>query len=119
MQVSPKTVNYGSKNLGFGDGRLFQKTYVSVSVSDTVTTLLARTQLIYCRQRKFSFSSSSTKKHWSSFVPKIDFSPNIDEKVAVTSFKTLLQQNPSFLNYWCQLTKLDLYNVHEMVVCNS
>jgi len=33
--------------------------------------------------------------------------------------KTLLQQNPSFLNYWCQLTKLDLYNVHEMVVCNS
>ena len=26
MQMSPKTVNYGGKNLGFGDGRFLQKT---------------------------------------------------------------------------------------------
>jgi len=26
MQMSPKTVNYGRKNLGFGDGRFLQKT---------------------------------------------------------------------------------------------
>ena len=25
MQMSPKTVNYGGKNLGFGDGRFLQK----------------------------------------------------------------------------------------------
>jgi len=25
MQMSPKTVNYGRKNLGFGDGRFLQK----------------------------------------------------------------------------------------------
>jgi len=37
--MSPKTVNYGGKNLGFGGGRFLQKTYVSVSVSDTATTL--------------------------------------------------------------------------------
>jgi len=37
--MSPKTVNYGGKNLGFGDGQFLQKTWVSVSVSDTVTTL--------------------------------------------------------------------------------
>jgi len=24
MQMSPKTVNYGGKNLGFGDGRFLQ-----------------------------------------------------------------------------------------------
>ena len=35
-----KTVNYGGKNLGFGYGWFLQKTYVSVSVSDTITTLL-------------------------------------------------------------------------------
>ena len=39
MQMSPKTVNYGGKNLGFGDGQFLQKTWVSVSVLDTVTTL--------------------------------------------------------------------------------
>jgi len=26
MQMSPKTVNYGRKKLGFGDGRFLQKT---------------------------------------------------------------------------------------------
>jgi len=26
MQMSPKTVNYGGKNLGFGDARFLQKT---------------------------------------------------------------------------------------------
>jgi len=26
MQMSPKTVNYGGKNLGFGDGRFLPKT---------------------------------------------------------------------------------------------
>jgi len=26
MQMSLKTVNYGGKNLGFGDGRFLQKT---------------------------------------------------------------------------------------------
>jgi len=26
MQMSPKTINYGGKNLGFGDGRFLQKT---------------------------------------------------------------------------------------------
>jgi len=26
MQMSPKTVNCGGKNLGFGDGRFFAKT---------------------------------------------------------------------------------------------
>jgi len=26
MQMSPKTVNYGGKKLGFGDGRFLQKT---------------------------------------------------------------------------------------------
>jgi len=26
MQMSPKTVNCGGKNLGFGDGRFLQKT---------------------------------------------------------------------------------------------
>jgi len=26
MQMSPKTVNYGGKNLGFGEGRFLQKT---------------------------------------------------------------------------------------------
>jgi len=25
MQMSPKTVNYGGENLGFGDGRFLQK----------------------------------------------------------------------------------------------
>jgi len=25
LQMSPKTVNYGGKNLGFGDGRFLQK----------------------------------------------------------------------------------------------
>ena len=40
MQMSPKTVNYGGKNPGFGDGRFLQKNQVSVSVSDTVTTLV-------------------------------------------------------------------------------
>jgi len=26
MQMSPKTINYGRKNLGFGEGRFLQKT---------------------------------------------------------------------------------------------
>jgi len=26
MKMSPKTINYGRKNLGFGDGRFLQKT---------------------------------------------------------------------------------------------
>ena len=32
--------------------------------------------------------------------------------------KTLLQQNPPVLNWACQLTEVDQYNVYKMAVCN-